>query len=182
MTDAEKELMADEDLQDSRVYEAAFHIIPSLDEAGAAAVVAEIRSFIESRGGSILGLGEPMLMALAYPIQKDIERTRHTFTKSHFAWFVFETTPGAAHEVKEMLGTHASIARALLMKTVKAAAEDRPHPALAAMPEDDAIVDDGTAVAEEDVVEKESSSKESEDTPMDVEKVDEEIDRLVAEE
>lgn len=177
MTDAEKELMADEDMQDSRIYEAAFHIIPSLDEAGAAAVVAEIRTAIESKGGSIIGLGEPMLMALAYPIQKDIERTRHTFTKSYFAWFVFETTPSVAHELKEMLGAHASIVRSLLMKTVKAAAEDRPHPALVAVPDEGAVVDDGTTESLDDVVPVAVDAVE-----MDVEKVDEEIEKLVAEE
>lgn len=179
MTDAEKELIADEDLQDARIYEAAFHIVPSLDEAGAAAVAAEIRSFIESRGGSILGLGQPMLMALAYPIQKDIERTRHTFTQSHFGWFVFETTPDVAHALKEVLGTHASIVRSLLMKTTKEAAADRPHPALSAVPDGDVPADEEVVV---DDVQEDDAVVAVADAPMDVVEVDKEIDRLVTEE
>lgn len=171
MTEAEKDLLGEDDMQDSRIYEAAFHLVPHLDEAGAQAVAAEIRSFIESHGGSILGSGAPMLMSLAYPIQRDIERVRHTFTQSYFGWFVFETSPEAAHAAKEMLGIHAHVVRALLMKTIAEAAADRPHPALSALPEAAPEAVEEVAVIVDDISPVE----------MDVEKVDEEIEKLVTE-
>lgn len=176
--------------EDSRIYEAAFHIVPSLDEAGAAEEAAEIKKFLVSRGATILGSGEPMLMALAYEIQKDIDRKRHTFTRAYFAWFVFEAAPEAAHAAKEMLGTRATIVRALLMKTSREAAAERRHPALLATPSDEAPVNEEADV--EDTSSSlsaeaplaggsESGAKEEEKKPMDVEKVDAEIAKLVVE-
>ena len=129
MTEAETKSVSEEDLQDSRIYEASFHLVSTLNDDSALAEVAEIRTFLEARVATIRGLGAPMLMELAYPIQKDIDRTRHTFTRSYFGWFVFETTPEAAHAAKEMLTTRSSVIRALLIKTSAHAAEDRKHPA-----------------------------------------------------
>lgn len=180
MTEAEKDLMLEEDFQDSRIYEAAFHLVPTLNDDGAAADAAEIRAFLESRGASILGFGAPMLMELAYPIKKDIERTRHTFTRSYFGWFVFEATPEVAHETKEMLGARSSVIRALLMKTEKEAALDRVHPATVSAPLTGDAADEEEPV---EVVAEEGAPEalvKEEKTAMDVEEVDAEIAKLVA--
>jgi|GEM_PF-2294399 len=177
MTDEQEIVGTEADMEDSRIYEAAFHIVPSLDEAGAAAEVADIKKFLVSNGATILGSGEPMLMELAYEIQKDIDRKRHTFTRAYFAWFVFEASPEAAHAVKEMLGVRLTLVRSLLIKTSKEAASDRRHPALLATPSNDA------PVAEEpvEVVEEAPVAADEEKKPMDVEKVDAEIAKLVVE-
>jgi ribosomal protein S6 len=114
---------------DARIYEAAFHVIPSLEEADAAAVAAGIRGAIEAKGGTVLGGDAPQLMRLAYPMQKDIDRKRHTFTSAYFGWVVFEATGDVAHEVKESLGKDDKILRSLVIKTIKEAAEPRKHPA-----------------------------------------------------
>lgn len=163
-------------MEDSRIYEAAFHIVPSLDEAGAAAEVADIKKFLVSNGATILGSGEPMLMELAYEIQKDIDRKRHTFTRAYFAWFVFEASPEAAHAVKEMLGARLTLVRSLLIKTSKEAASDRRHPALLATPSNEAPV-----VEEPVEVEEAPVAADEEKKPMDVEVVDAEIAKLVVE-
>ena len=174
MIDEQEIVGIEADMEDSRIYEAAFHIVPSLDEAGAAAEVADIKKFLVSHGASILGSGEPMLMALAYEVQKDIERKRHTFTRAYFAWVVFEATPEAAHAAKEMLGTRLNLVRSLLLKTSKEAATDRRHPALLATPSNDAPVI-------EEPIEETPAVAEEEKAPMDVEKVDAEIAKLVVE-
>lgn len=176
MTDEQEIVGTEADMEDSRIYEAAFHIVPSLDEAGAAAEVADIKKFLVSKGATILGSGEPMLMELAYEIQKDIDRKRHTFTRAYFAWFVFEASPEAAHAVKEMLGTRLTLVRSLLIKTSKEAASDRRHPALLATPSNDApVVEEPVEVEEAPVADDEEKK------PMDVEKVDAEIAKLVVE-
>ena len=46
MTDEQEIVGTEADMEDSRIYEAAFHIVPSLDEAGAAAEVADIKKFL----------------------------------------------------------------------------------------------------------------------------------------
>lgn len=175
MTDEQEITGTEADMEDSRIYEAAFHIVPSLDEAGAAAEADEIKKLLVSKGASILGSGEPMLMALAYEIQKDIDRKRHTFTRAYFGWFVFEAAPEAAHALKEMLGERDTLIRVLLMKTSKEAASDRRHPALLATPSDE------TPVVEELVEVEAPAVADEEKKPMDVEKVDAEIAKLVVE-
>ena len=186
MTDGHDIAGTEMDTENSRIYEAAFHVVPSLDEAGAEAEVAEIKSFIVSHGGTIIGSGEPMLMALAYEVQKDIDRKRHTFNRAYFAWFVFEASPEAAHAIKEMLGARATLVRSLLIKTVKEAASDRRHPALLATPSSDAPVADATEepIEVEEAPAAEDLSAEAlakaEKKPIDVEKVDAEIAKLVA--
>ncbi|MDQ5928203.1 MAG: ribosomal protein [Patescibacteria group bacterium] len=176
MTDEQEIVGTEADMEDSRIYEAAFHIVPSLDEAGAAAEVADIKKFLVSNGATILGSGEPMLMELAYEIQKDIDRKRHTFTRAYFAWFVFEASPEAAHAVKEMLGARLTLVRSLLIKTSKEAASDRRHPALLATPSNEAPV-----VEEPVEVEEAPVAADEEKKPMDVEVVDAEIAKLVVE-
>ncbi len=176
MTDEQEIVGTEADMEDSRIYEAAFHIVPSLDEAGAAAEAADIKKFLVSHGANIIGSGEPMLMALAYEVQKDIDRKRHTFSRGYFAWFVFEATPEAAHAAKEMLGTRITLVRSLLIKTSKEAATDRRHPALLATPSNDApVVEEPVETVEAPVVDDEEKK------PMDVEKVDAEIAKLVVE-
>ncbi|MEN9405238.1 MAG: hypothetical protein RLY47_197 [Candidatus Parcubacteria bacterium] len=176
MTDEQEIVGTEADMEDSRIYEAAFHIVPSLDEAGAAAEVADIKKFLVSNGATILGSGEPMLMELAYEIQKDIDRKRHTFTRAYFAWFVFEASPEAAHAVKEMLGARLTLVRSLLIKTSKEAASDRRHPALLATPSNEAPVVEEPVEVEETPVAADEEKK-----PMDVEVVDAEIAKLVVE-
>lgn len=155
--------------QDARIYEAAFHVIPSLEEGEATAVAARLRSMIEEKGGTILGGEAPLLMRLAYPMQKDIDRKRHTFTSAYFGWVVFEATGDAAHDVKESLGKDMNILRSLVIKTVKEAAEQRKHPAR--IREERPIVGPThTPKAEEKPAE-----------PMTVEAMDAEIAKLVVE-
>lgn len=180
MTDEKEIVGTDTDMEDSRIYEAAFHIVPSLDEAGAVAEAADIKAFIVSNGGNVIGSGEPMLMTLAYEVQKDIDRKRHTFNRAYFAWFVFEAAPEAAHAIKEMLGARSTLVRSLLIKTTSEAANDRRHPALLATPSTD--VAPVPAVEEQHAQEEAPAVVDDEvKESMDVEKVDAEIAKLVVE-
>jgi ribosomal protein S6 len=170
MTDEVTMEAIEEGNEDARVYEAAFHVIPSLEEAQAAAVAAEIRSLIESKGGKILGGEAPLLMRLAYPMEKDIERKRYTYTSAYFGWVVFETTGEIAHDVKKAIETNKSILRSLVIKTEKIAAEPRKHPAHMAVPERPVAPTYTPAAAPEKPAE-----------PMTVEAMDAEIAKLVVE-
>jgi ribosomal protein S6 len=158
--------------EDTRIYEAAFHVIPSLEEAQAAAVAADIRAFIESKGGKILGGETPILTHLAYPMQKDIERKRYTYASAYFGWVVFESTGNVAHEVKKAVESNPSVLRSLAIKTVKAAAEPRKHPAQTVVaPPERSITPTYTPAP---IPEKPAE-------PMTVEAMDAEIEKLVVE-
>jgi ribosomal protein S6 len=157
--------------EDTRIYEAAFHVIPSLEEADAAAVAAGLRTMINEKGGKVIGGEAPQLMRLAYAMQKDIDRKRHTFTSAYFGWVIFEAAGDLAHEVKLSLENDTKILRSLVVKTVKEAAEPRKHPAQQTMPERP------MAPVREPVREVEKAPGE----PMTVEAMDAEIAKLVVE-
>jgi ribosomal protein S6 len=163
----------EEGSDESRVYEAAFHVISSVDEAQAAAVAGEIRSLIEAKGGKVIGGEAPLLMPLAYPMQKDIDRKRHTFTSAYFGWIFFEANGDIAHEVKKAIETNISILRSLVVKTTKAAAlEPHKHPAHLAPQERPSVSFQEAPVAP--IEEKPAE-------PMTVEAMDAEIAKLVVE-
>ncbi len=117
----------DQNEEESRVYEASFHIVPSGGEEGALKEFEAIRTLLESKKAAILGQDIPRPITFAYEIQKDIERKRHTFPNGYFGWFVFEADPSAAHAVKEALNTMNSVIRFLLVKTIKEAATPQKH-------------------------------------------------------
>ncbi|MBP9771835.1 MAG: 30S ribosomal protein S6 [Candidatus Pacebacteria bacterium] len=164
----------DEKNEDTRIYEAAFHVIPSLEEAEAASIASDIRAKIEAQGGTILGGEAPQLMQLAYPMQKDIDRKRYTYTSAYFGWVVFESNGEVAHSIKSFLGdNNTSILRSLVVKTTKEAAEPRKHPAQTAQPERPVAP---AYVATPDVIAPEKAAE-----PMTVEAMDAEIAKLVVE-
>jgi ribosomal protein S6 len=155
---------------DVRIYEAAFHVIPSVEEAEAAAVAAEIRSLIESKGGKAIGGEAPQLMHLAYEMQKDIDRKRHTYTSAYFGWVVFESTGEAAHDIKKSIEANKNVLRSLVIKTAKEAAEFHKHPAQIVVPERPVAPTYTPAPTPEKPAE-----------PMTVEAMDAEIAKLVVE-
>jgi ribosomal protein S6 len=170
MTDDTKIDQLEEGNDDTRIYEAAFHVISSLEEGEAAAVGAEIRSFIESKGGKILASEAPLLMHLAYEMQKDIDRKRYTYTSAYFGWIIFESNGEVAHAVKQAVEGNKSVLRSLVVKTDREAVEFRKHPAHATPPERPVAPTYTPAPAPEKAAE-----------PMTVEAMDAEIAKLVVE-
>ncbi len=160
-----------EGAEDSRLYEVSFHIVPTLDEAGVAETVASLKTLVEKNGGSVVGSETPVLMKLAYTIEKDIERKRHSFESAYFGWMFFEATPEGAHAVKEAIATNNAIVRSLFIKADKEALEFHKHPAHTTSPYEAPTRDE---VAVEDVPQVEAQ-------PMTVEAMDAEIAKLVVE-
>lgn len=172
MSDEQLSGQIEEGMDETRVYEASFHVIPSLQEDEAAAVATDIRGMIESKGGKVLGGEAPQQMPLAYSMQKDIDRKRHTFSSAYFGWVVFEAEGGAAHEVKKAIEDNPAILRSLVIKTVKEAAEPRKHPATA-LESDEPVAPRTPAPA--------APAEEKPAEPMTVEAMDAEIAKLVVE-
>jgi ribosomal protein S6 len=173
----EKELQnKDEmDLDDSRVYELAYHVVPTLDEAGLSAQVDAIRARIEKTGGTILSEQWPQTMQLAYPLSRTISRTHQTFQRASFGWIVFEAMPKVAHAIKEALRADEQIIRFFVVKTVRDAEPVR-HPAQAshteARPAEEAL--ERTPEAKMKAEEKAEPA-----VPMSKEEMDAEIEKLI---
>lgn len=102
-----------------QVYEAGFHIIPTVSEDVVTQKVAEIRSLIESNGGAIISEEFPKSRALAYTLVKASAGTNKRYHSAYFGWFKFEAPSEAAGAVKKGLDNADYILRHLIVKTVR---------------------------------------------------------------
>lgn len=102
-----------------QVYEAGFHIIPTVSEDVVTQKVAEIRSLIESNGGAIISEEFPKSRALAYTLVKASAGANKRYHSAYFGWFKFEAPSEAAGAVKKGLDNADYILRHLIVKTVR---------------------------------------------------------------
>ncbi|MEI6346257.1 MAG: 30S ribosomal protein S6 [bacterium] len=102
-----------------QVYEAGFHIIPTVSEDIVAEKTAAIRSLIESNGGTIISEEFPKSRALAYTLVKPSAGVNKRYHSAYFGWFKFEAPSEAAGAVKKGLDNADYILRHLIVKTVR---------------------------------------------------------------
>ena len=103
----------------SRVYEAGYHISPSVKEENIENIVADIRSVIEKSGGSFIAEGAPVLMRLAFPIDGLEDEKKYKYDRSYFGWLKFESSSLGADDLRNTLAKHPSIFRSIVFRTVR---------------------------------------------------------------
>lgn len=102
-----------------RVYEAGYHIVPTVQEGDVEKVVAGIRSHIEKLGGSFIAEGAPSLMKLSFPMDKR-EGERHVeYDRGYFGWLKFEAAAENVTKLMAILNGNAQILRSIVFKTVR---------------------------------------------------------------
>ncbi len=102
-----------------RVYEAGYHIVPTVAEEDVDKVVAQVRAAIEKLGGSLISEGAPILMKLSFGMDKR-EGERHVeYDRSYFGWLKFEADTQAAAELMKALKANTSILRSIVFKTLR---------------------------------------------------------------
>lgn len=127
MAKKEKEVLDAVEEQDAdgaevRVYELGFHIDPELPNEEAKKAFEAMRASIE-KAGSVLVVGEPKKIPLAYTVSRSETAGRRDFDSSFFAWIAYEAD-GKGHEaVAEAARTMPSIFRFLDVRTTKEEAE-----------------------------------------------------------
>jgi ribosomal protein S6 len=103
----------------SRVYEAGYHIVPTVQEGDVDKVVASIRSEIEKLGGSLIAEGAPSLIKLSYPMDKR-EGERHiAYDRGYFGWLKFEASTDSAAKLMTALNANTQILRSMVFKTLR---------------------------------------------------------------
>ena len=116
---AEKKTSAPKDEIVSRVYEAGYHIVPTVTEGDVEKVVGTIRTEIEKLGGSLISEGAPSLMKLAFPMDKR-EGERHiAHDRGYFGWLKFEAGTQSVAALTEALKMNSSILRSIVFKTLR---------------------------------------------------------------
>ena len=103
----------------TRVYEAGYHIVPTVAEGDVEKVVGTIRSEIEKLGGSFIAEGAPSLIKLTYGMDKR-EGEKHTeYDRGYFGWLKFEADTQSAATLTAALKSNASILRSMVFKTLR---------------------------------------------------------------
>lgn len=105
--------------RDANVYEIGFHLLPTLSETQAVAVVKDITNVLLKHGAVFVGEKPPVKMDLAYTIDKRIAGKITGFDTAHFGWLAFELKPASLVLMNAFLDTHESILRYILLTTTK---------------------------------------------------------------
>ncbi len=103
----------------TRVYEAGYHIVPTVKEEDVEKVVARIRGEIEKLGGSFIAEGAPSLIKLAYDMDKREGEKHIAYDRGYFGWIKFEAGTDSAKALTAFLNADASILRSIVFKTVR---------------------------------------------------------------
>ncbi len=109
------------------VYEAGFHVVPTVAEAEAAAVAARLRAYLEKAGAAILTEEAPKKIKFAYRIERAVTGKREKFTEGYFGSLKFEAPRSVAKPFEEILRADKEILRFLLILTQKELPVVAPH-------------------------------------------------------
>lgn len=181
---SEKEQTLDKEL--NRLYELAFHIIPSLGEDGANAKFEEVKKLVESKATKVVSESAPALLKLKYTISKTVESRKQKNNTAYFAWIKFEALSDEIENLKEELDLKAEIMRYMIVKTerdtnISSEEVARFLSGSSAKSDTPEEVDGDDDSKEKEEVESDESNEE-EVTESTEDEIDEAIDELVGEE
>lgn len=103
----------------TRIYEAGYHIIPTVAEDRIDAIVGEIRAEIEKAGGTFIAEGAPTLTKLSYDMEAREGDKYVSHDRGYFGWLKFEAPIEAANVLNDALKTNANILRHIVFQTVR---------------------------------------------------------------
>jgi ribosomal protein S6 len=103
----------------TRVYEAGYHIVPTVAEGDVEKVVAGIRSEIEKLGGNFIAEGAPSLIKLAFAMDKREGEKYASYDRGYFGWLKFEGSTSSAASLTAALKTNPQILRSIVFKTLR---------------------------------------------------------------
>lgn len=103
----------------TRIYEAGYHIVPTVKEEDVEKTVAGIRADVEKLGGNFIAEGAPSLMKLAFPMEMREGEKYASYDRGYFGWLKFEAGTHAAQALTDALKTNPAILRAIVFKTVR---------------------------------------------------------------
>ena len=107
------------DDNDSKAYELAFHVLPTVVEGEVPTVFEAVKEAIVKAGGELKEEEQPQRLDLAYEIIKYIEGKHRHFHSAYFGWVRFSVTPDKIAEIEEALEENLFILRYLVVRLTK---------------------------------------------------------------
>lgn len=101
------------------IYEIGFHVVPDVDEAGAAKVAQTIRAAIEKGDAEIISEAAPSRMRLSYTIERATAGKREKYNESYFGFIKFGTERENIPALEQLLRTNREVLRYLLVETTR---------------------------------------------------------------
>lgn len=149
------DIMSDEgDEVASGVYELGFHLVQTLSESEVLSAVEALKSVLQDAGAALFAERAPLMMPLAYGLDKVVDGARRTFDSAYFGWLAFEAPGTALAALNENVATHPAVLRHLIVKTSRdAVAATLADPALDAAPLQSETVEASEAAPEDATVE-----------------------------
>ncbi|MFA7252744.1 MAG: 30S ribosomal protein S6 [Candidatus Paceibacterota bacterium] len=155
-----------------QVYELGYHIVSTVAEENVPKEVETLKAIVLKDGGSLVSVGEPKLINLAYPMTKSVADTKKKFTSAYFGWIKFETKSELIPAINKAVEANPHVLRYLLIKTVRENTMFTPKLTVRAPAKEE-------VVAAAPKVKK--ASKKEDSKPATVEELDKTIDELVLE-
>lgn len=148
----------------TKVYELGYLFIPTIKEEDLGAEYSNLKDIVASFGGEFISDEMPKMINLAYSMQKVTSNVRSKYNTAYFGWVKFYMDGESVTKLKQKLDLSPLIIRFLILKTVK----------------ENTIASKRFTRGDAYKKPKAKTKEESDDaTPMDKEKIDQEIDALV---
>ncbi|MBI2630686.1 30S ribosomal protein S6 [Candidatus Nomurabacteria bacterium] len=103
----------------SRVYELAYLLVPTLSEEDVPVSYGNLKEMVSSFGGAVISNEMPKMIPLAYSMAKVISNLRNKFNTAYFGWIKFMMDSDKVLELKKKLDLDITVIRFLILKTVK---------------------------------------------------------------
>ncbi len=164
----------------TRLYEAGYHVVPSIAEEAVASEAAKIKDSIVAQGGAILSEEMPKKTTLAYKIGRLVGNKRVFFNSSFFGWVRFEMPQENLALLDRFLKENESVLRYLLLQVKPG---EKVSMATRKMPffDSKAPAKDKDTAKREESASKELKGKEAHETTFSEAELDRTIEELIAE-
>jgi ribosomal protein S6 len=104
---------------DLKVYEVGYLLVPSVLEEEVGTLYGNLKELISSLGGVMISDEIPLMINLAYTMQKTVQNVRNKYDTGYFGWIKFYMDTEKVLILKKKLDLDANIIRFLILKTVK---------------------------------------------------------------
>lgn len=101
------------------IYEIGFHVVPTIDEAGAAKVAEMIKSAVMKGDAEVISEAAPQRMRLSYTIERATSGSREKYDEAYFGFIKFATDRENIPAIEAMLRGTREVLRYLLAQTVR---------------------------------------------------------------
>jgi ribosomal protein S6 len=119
MSQAQASSQANSPKETRPIYEVGFHVVPTVDEAGALKVAEAIKAAVMKGDAEIISEAAPSRMRLAYTIERATAGAREKYDEAYFGFIKFATERENVPALEAMLRSTREVLRHLLVETVR---------------------------------------------------------------